>query len=82
MAQPGTTFEDRPAKETFVLGAEDVNQLFELQPEKRIGTDFDEATKELVCLITHKRDFNNPTPMQAEGGYKTDHLDQCILKFE
>ena len=54
-----------------------MNTLFELNPIKRLAEGFPAKNddKEVVCLITHKRSFDQP---MDEG----QEVDQCVMRIE
>mmetsp|Transcript_33309 Transcript_33309/g.51060 ORF Transcript_33309/g.51060 Transcript_33309/m.51060 type:complete len:127 (+) Transcript_33309:194-574(+) len=61
--------------QVFILGTQDLHSLFELLPQKGLENGFpsDEAQRQMVAMITHKRSFDN-----NQGGDQQP-LEQCIL---
>ena len=60
----------------FILGPSDVNQLFQIMPEHRILTGFKSENKDMACMITHKRSFEDGQPTELEN------MDQCVMTVE
>ena len=72
-ARPGFSAGTRE-QQAFILGARDVHNIFELQPQVQLQKkSIVEDDRELVCMITIKRTFDE---IQKEDP------DQCILKIE
>lgn len=59
-----------------------MNALFELRPEDKIGLPFDQESREVVCIITHKRSFDGQAPQGQMSYDQRKQLDQCVLKIE
>ena len=57
----------------FILGPADLHQLFQLMPEHRMISGFNNENVERTVMITHKRNFDAP---------QTEDLDQCTLTVE
>jgi len=51
---------ERFPEKIFVLGTSDLHNIFHLRPHLILGTEYNAKSKDLVCVITHERNFDDP----------------------